>query len=283
MRHTWEGGWWETHTATPHPSLRTFVVGEYTGWTEQTIAPVRRLEIASPIIPLILNFGPSYRLTDGQRADAYTCDSFVAGVYDTWVAVEGSTHACAAQVNFTPIGARVLLNRPMHELYGQSVCVRTLFGAAGAQLVDAMGNAGAWAERFALLDQFLVARASQASTSVCAPEVVWAWQTLVDTHGSRTIGQLTQYTGWSAKRLIAGFRDAVGVTPKTAARLLRFAAVIERLDAADAATWSSRALDHGYFDQSHLTRDFAEFTGCTPTAYVKTRLAGGGGVASLVG
>ena len=68
----------------PHPSLRTLVVGDYTGWTEQTVAPVRRLEIASPIIPLILNFGPSYRLTDGQRTDAYTCDSFVAGVYDTW-------------------------------------------------------------------------------------------------------------------------------------------------------------------------------------------------------
>ena len=88
----------------------------------------------------------------------------------------------------------------MHELYGQSVCVRTVFGAAGAQLIDAMGNAVTWAERFALLDQFLVARASRTSASVCAPEVFWAWQTLVDTHGSRTIGQLTQYTGWSAKR-----------------------------------------------------------------------------------
>jgi AraC-like DNA-binding protein len=283
MRHTWEGGWWETHSAKPHPSLRTLVVGEYTGWTEQTIAPVRRLEVASPIIPLILNFGPSYRLTDGQRIDAYTRDSFVAGVYDTWVAVEGSTHGCAAQVNFTPIGARVLLQRPMHEVFGQSVCVSALFGAAGTQLIDAMGNAVTWAERFALLDQFLCARASRAKLSVCAPEVSWAWQTLAASHGVCTIGHLMQYTGWSAKRLITGFRDAVGVTPKTAARLLRFAAVVEQLDAADAATWSARALDRGYFDQSHLTRDFAEFAGCTPTAYVKTRLAGGGGVASLVG
>jgi len=37
----------------------------------------------------------------------------------------------------------------------------------------------------------------------------------------------------------------------------------------------------GYADQSHLIRDFAKFAGCTSTAYLRERLAIGGGVVTL--
>jgi AraC-like DNA-binding protein len=37
--------------------------------------------------------------------------------------------------------------------------------------------------------------------------------------------------------------------------------------------WGELALDHGYFDQSHLIRDFLAFSGFTPAGYLQ-RLSG---------
>jgi AraC-like DNA-binding protein len=37
---------------------------------------------------------------------------------------------------------------------------------------------------------------------------------------------------------------------------------------APAPDWATLALDAGYFDQSHLIRDFAAFAGVTPAQFV---------------
>jgi hypothetical protein len=44
---------------------------------------------------------------------------------------------------------------------------------------------------------------------------------------------------------------------------LRFQAVLHAVGAG-AADWAGLALDHGYFDQPHLIRDFQDFSGESP-------------------
>jgi len=86
------------------------------GRTEQSDVGLRRREVAPTIVPLIINFGPSYRLFSGA-ADGHAAivrSSFVAGLYDTWAAVEGATNSCAMQVNFTPLAAFQLLRMPLN-------------------------------------------------------------------------------------------------------------------------------------------------------------------------
>jgi AraC-like DNA-binding protein len=74
--------------------------------------------------------------------------------------------------------------------------------------------------------------------------------------------------GWSRKQLAARFRDEVGLTPKTAARVLRFQALLAGLRSGGTREWVDLALECGYFDQSHLVRDVRRFTGLTPTELV---------------
>ena len=92
------------------------------------------------------------------------------------------------------------------------------------------------------------------------------------------VGDLATDLGWSRKRLIGRFREHVGVAPKLYGRLLRFQAAVETLrSATDDLGFAELALACGYYDQSHLYRDFRAFAGSTPTEFVAGRLPGQSG------
>jgi AraC-like DNA-binding protein len=46
--------------------------------------------------------------------------------------------------------------------------------------------------------------------------------------------------------------------------------LVERLHAGARLDWAGLALELGYFDQSHLIRDFRRLTGYTPEKYRRT-------------
>ncbi|MFG2054518.1 helix-turn-helix domain-containing protein [Micromonospora sp. NPDC048930] len=70
--------------------------------------------------------------------------------------------------------------------------------------------------------------------------------------------------GWSRKRLWSRFRSQLGITPKRAARLVRFDHAAHLLAANHSP--ASVATESGYVDQPHLHREVNAFTGLTPTA-----------------
>lgn len=59
------------------------------------------------------------------------------------------------------------------------------------------------------------------------------------------------------------FREQIGLTPKAYANIVRFNRALE-LARGPKATWAEIALDCGYYDQSHLVRDFQRFAGRAP-------------------
>jgi methylphosphotriester-DNA--protein-cysteine methyltransferase len=86
-----------------------------------------------------------------------------------------------------------------------------------------------------------------------SPEVAQAWQRLVASAGAVPIGRIASGVGWSHKHLIARFRQQVGLTPKTAARLVRLEGVWRGLEQRWPLDWGQLARDAGYADQAHLT------------------------------
>lgn len=74
-------------------------------------------------------------------------------------------------------------------------------------------------------------------------------------------------TGYSHRHFVSVFRDAVGLTPKTYARVVRFQNTLRSANGDRRASWADIALAGGYSDQAHFNRDFRVFTGMTPTLY----------------
>ena len=169
-------------------------------------------------------------------------------------------------MNLTPLGAHLFFGLPMHELANDVVPLDAALPHGVGGLAEALEDKASWNERFALLDSILLARLGEARAP--SPDVAWAWSILERTHGQAPIGRICDRLGRSRRHLAARFREQVGLPPKTVARIMRFNRAVSLLGRSDDRL-ADIAFECGYFDQAHLNREFREFAGVTPGAFVR--------------
>ncbi len=95
-----------------------------------------------------------------------------------------------------------------------------------------------------------------------------AAELLFATCGQSRVGELAARLYLSTSQFERRFKESMGVTPKTFARLIRFRAICEALIYDPTRPAIALAHDFGYTDQSHLIRDFKAFSSQTPGNYV---------------
>lgn len=93
-------------------------------------------------------------------------------------------------------------------------------------------------------------------------------------HPRTRVETLASELGFSERQLRRRCHAAVGYGPKTLQRVLRFRRFLAGLDAGGADPDLARlALDAGYADQAHLTRDSSRLAGLAPSALAQSRRA----------
>ena len=108
-------------------------------------------------------------------------------------------------------------------------------------------------------------------TPQLAPQVLYALGELGQRPQVARISALVRETGWSDYRFGRLFRRQIGMGPKRYARLMRFRGVVDAVYRCASVDWSGVAADGGYGDQAHLVREFRDFAGMTPTAFMAAR------------
>ena len=234
-------------------------VTSYYGFEMETPEPVRQREGPGADVVVILTFEEHW-LIDGERHT-----SFVGGLHERQVTTEHPGRSLGMQVNLDPLAARALVGSPLHELANRTVPLEEVLHAP--LLVERLATAPGWDARFALLNDTLTPRLADARAS---PEVAWAWRRLRATQGRIPIGELAAELGWSRKRIVARFRDEIGLPPKAVARLLRFERAREL---AGTMPWGELAFECGFSDQSHLIAEFRRITGRTPETFLQDTVA----------
>jgi len=276
-RHETEAAAWEVARRSPLPALRPYVVSSIEGWAQVRGGGMRLREVPFPGIPLILNLGPPWHVESGDAPMSnQPHDSFLAGLHTIPSIVEGSDSWECIELRLTPLGARRVLGLPMHELTNRTLDVEELLPRAG-ELTGRLREASSWSERFDLAESFLVRR--MADSGPVSPAIEWSWARLRRSDGRASITALAEELGWSHRRLIARFRDYIGLPPKALARVIRFSRAVELLGGSPGPTLAAVAYDCGYFDQAHMNRDFRELGGTTPATLV-ARCTDGGGLAA---
>lgn len=75
--------------------------------------------------------------------------------------------------------------------------------------------------------------------------------------------------GLSERHLRRVFREAVGMSPKSFAKLTRFHRALSAVRKDADASWASIAASAGYYDQAHLIAEFRSIAGVTPRALLR--------------
>ena len=246
----------------PHPSLRGTVL-RYQGYEERTAGPVTFRELPCTFVPIIIDLDAGWSVAHRQHAVPLRLGSFIAGVTDGPVLVRHDGSARCLQVDLTALGARQLLGMPMCELANETVPIDDVLGPFGRDLVQRVGDAPDWPTRFALIDKVLRARLTHAAP--VDPGVAWSLGRIVASGGAVVIGDIAEELGWSHRRLIARYRDTIGLPPKLVARIVRFERLAAHVGTDQDIEWATAANICGYFDQAHLAREVRELAGITPT------------------
>jgi AraC-like DNA-binding protein len=267
-RHESDAGSWEVARRAPMPVLQPYLRGALEGWTRTAGPATTFREVPFPGVPLILGLESPWEVDRSGRRH-----SFLAGLHDVPTVVRGERRWACIELRLTPLGAHRLVKVPMHELRNRSLELDELLPAAG-ELTDRLRQRPSWEARFDLLETFLARRL--VGSAPPSPEVEWSWQRLVNARGLVRIRELERETGWSAARLIARFREQIGLPPKAAARVIRFDRAASALRAGHATNLAALAYDCGYADQPHLNREFRELAGMTPAAFAAAVTESGG-------
>ena len=168
-------------------------------------------------------------------------------------------------VHFNPGGGAALLGVNAQELTDRHIALSDIWGERAHTLRAKLLDAPTPAAKFAVLEQEFMARLRP--RPLVHPAISFALRGMHTAPTELRIGQLQAATGYSSRRFTTLFTDAVGLTPKLYSRINRLRSVVERVARGGEVAWADLASEYGYYDQSHLTRDFREFSGVTPGEY----------------
>jgi len=242
-------------------------------WDWDAPAPAHRFDRMLPVANagLIINLaenqtrvyddapGLACRKFSGTALDAPRSKSFVIDSAEQ-TKVMGVVFRCGAAAPF--------FRERMDTIINDHIDLDDFSGLRSRDLRERLLEARSSTTRIALLQAWLLA----ACRNLAIPDwLVHATQALQRVPCLGSVAHVAKSSGMSPRLFSDLFREHVGMSPKRYARLQRFRAVVEGVHRNETVEWTRVAADCGFYDQPHLVREFRDFSGMTPSAYLAAR------------
>ena len=253
----------------PHPSLRSWVshYWELEGYFEpsQPRSLQRLLPGINTAIIFQLAAPVDFRRPDGTWESRP--QAFAEGHFHKPFNLRFMGAFRLVGISFAPGKMHNFLGDSQAQINNRFVDLSDILGQAGCLLIERVHSASTFEKIAAEFDEFLLANLANAD----APDergldraVRLAWTRPL----AASVTFLAEVACLSPRQLERRFQDALGMSPKYFCRVARFDHFVKRWNVGSEERLISLAHDCGYFDQSHLNRDFKWFTGETPTGYL---------------
>ena len=179
--------------------------------------------------------------------------------------LRGSLDAGMFGIRFKPGGMAPFLSTPMQSLTDARVPAENLFVDIDRLIEEIVGSSDD-TQRTAACQRFLMRSIDLDRENFCVRR---ALEAIMGTRGQITVESLATLMGRSRRSLELAFQKEVGTSPKMYCRITRFRHIVDAVTKnGPSVDWVQTALDSGFFDQSHLIRDFRRFAGASPTSFL---------------
>jgi AraC-like DNA-binding protein len=240
-------------------------------WYACGYAPDRKRQTALPTgsVDLVFNLASDDLWVFADAADRTGMKfdgAVVHGAQSKYFVLDARRDVHVVGVHFRPGGGAALLGVGAQELTDRHVALSDIWGARAHSLRQQLLEAPTPAAKFDVLELEFRIRLQPQRTLV-HPAISFALRGMQTAPTEVRIAELQTTTGYSPRQFTTLFTNAVGLTPKLYSRINRLRSVVERVARGGEVAWADLASEYGYYDQSHLTRDFREFSGVTPGEY----------------
>ena len=259
--HASETGCWRIASVEPRGPLAAYV-SAFNAYEERGASFRRRRELPDGSAVLVFNLGSELRveLSADARRSCGEGQGFFSGASATYAVTETDGSQSGAQIKFSLLGARLFLGLPLGEFGDALIDASQAFGQTATELRDRLAEARSQDERLNLLVQAAEPRLS--SEDAIAPGLAFAFRRL--SRADVRIADVAREVGMSRERFSKAFRREFGPSPKTFARIRRFARTLRAREREPSLSGAALAAQCGYVDQAHMVHEFREFAGSPP-------------------
>jgi len=167
----------------------------------------------------------------------------------------------AVSIIFHPGGLNRFLNIPMTEIFDNGYSAREVIGREIEELLDKSHETISSDELNSVVQSYFLKKLPQIKEPL---PVDFALQHLL-TNYNASMDKLAGMACMSVRNFERKCKERLGMPAKMYARIARFHKAYKILESRPIISWTDLTYEVGYYDQTHLIKDFKEFARLTPT------------------
>lgn len=168
-------------------------------------------------------------------------------------------------VRFRPVGITAFLNTPIYEFTNQRVNLNLADMLFDESFYGELPMKRTMEELILYFNTYLISKL--AHINHIDNQIVHAVNLIQQTSGIFSLAEVANHSCLSARQFERRFKNATGVSAKTFSKIIKFKRTISYLENNPDISLFLAAVDCGYYDQSHLIKDFKSLSGDYPSKF----------------
>lgn len=181
--------------------------------------------------------------------------------------IEPTGRVSTFAIRFYPYGFANFVSVPIKNLANTETPIELLFEQNPVnKLEQNIIRATGTHQRIEIIENFLLDKLNKQAT--IDKIVKMTVDALLSTNGSASINTILKADLSKRRQLERNFIKQIGVSPKQLGKVIRLQTALKMLLNEKSESLTRIAYESDYFDQSHFTKDFKEFTGIKPKEFL---------------
>ena len=254
-------------TYEPHPDLNALVSCYWTLEVPKTDDPQKQRIVPDGCIEMAFILGDDIKRYTSDSDFILQPRAMVLGHTMQPFFIEPTGFVKSFAVRFYPYGFANFITTPISDLVDKETPIDQLFESeSAAELERNMIEADCTEQRISTIENFLLARLSEENT--INRVVKNTVDSMFASKGSASVNSILKDDPSKRRQLERNFKKQIGVSPKQLSKVIRLQTALKMLLNDEAENLTDIAYQSDYFDQAHFIKDFKEFTGINPKAFL---------------